>query len=46
MLSFNTVSKDIKQNEQDLLTLKTFELNCLKQALTLMTENNWNRSII
>jgi hypothetical protein len=41
MLSFNEVHTDIQQNQQDLIALKTFELNNLKQAVSLMNENNW-----
>jgi hypothetical protein len=41
MLSFNEVHTDIQQNQKDLIALKTFELNNLKQAVSLMNENNW-----
>lgn len=41
MISFDEVNLDIQQNQKDLIALKTFELNNLKQALSLMNENNW-----
>ena len=41
MIAFNEVHTDIQQNQKDLIALKTFELNNLKQAVSLMNENNW-----
>jgi hypothetical protein len=41
MISFDEVNTDIQQNQKDLIALKTFELNNLKQAVSLMNENNW-----
>ena len=42
MLSTADINDDIKQTEKDLITLRKFELDNLKQLLEIIESDNWS----